>query len=163
MVGDLKLYCLGIGVFCSVIADSRLTIARSASDSTGAIGASIPVGFDWSLLRNAPSKWMSPPNANVTACPFPRRGSRNVVVVGGRVEVVVVEVEVTATAFFVTLSERSTAAATVPEARPAASTPATRTRRRVRRRRAVWRMEREEGGRAGSMRARQRIGAVPCF
>ena len=71
----------GSGVPRCVIAVSRLTIAMSARERTGAIGASTPAGFAANRAASGPSKWTSPPNANVTA-PF----GVVVVVVGTTVE-----------------------------------------------------------------------------
>jgi len=65
--GVRKLYFFGTGVPRSVIAVSRLTIARSAALSVGAIGARTAAGSFSSFDRRWPSNITSPPNASVTA------------------------------------------------------------------------------------------------
>ena len=153
--GARKLYFLGWTASPpSVTAVSRLTTATSAAESTGAIDASRPFGSSTSLARSAPSNITSPPNANVTASPLPRIGSRVVVDVVGAVDTVVVDVEVVGAAEPSVPSSRVTAHAAVA---PATSTmhaaPTSRRRLRARRRRCARRDAREVARRPAGVTA----------
>src|SRR3954466_3660605 len=65
VTGARKWYCLGSSVPRSVIAVSRLTIAKSADDRTAEIGPNAVAGFASSGAVR-PVKWTSPAKASVS-------------------------------------------------------------------------------------------------